>query len=78
MYPDTGVGEGDGNYALFVGRLSPEKGIKTLLRAWYNLKDITLKIVGDGPLKNRILEIDTLSGWLYKETVGSTADIISR
>ncbi|MBW1929009.1 MAG: glycosyltransferase family 4 protein [Deltaproteobacteria bacterium] len=37
-------------YFLFVGRLSPEKGLGTLLRAWQKLKDVPLKIIGDGPL----------------------------
>jgi len=35
--------------ALFVGRLSEEKGINLLLQAWENLS-IKLKIIGDGPL----------------------------
>ena len=35
--------------ALFVGRLSKEKGIETLIRAWKSL-DLTLSILGDGPL----------------------------
>ncbi len=37
------------NGALFVGRLSPEKGIGTLLTAWRDL-DAPLRIAGDGPL----------------------------
>lgn len=37
------------NYALFVGRLDPEKGIKTLLEAWRRL-DFPLKIRGGGRL----------------------------
>lgn len=48
------------DYALFVGRLSPEKGIDTLLAAW-GLKaanglaeKIPLKIVGDGPLADQV------------------------
>lgn len=50
-HPDPGVGGGDGHYALFVGRLSPEKGIHVLLRAWHLLQGrLPLKIVGDGPL----------------------------
>jgi glycosyltransferase involved in cell wall biosynthesis len=36
--------------ALFVGRLSPEKGIDTLVRAWDGL-DVPLRVVGDGPLR---------------------------
>jgi glycosyltransferase involved in cell wall biosynthesis len=48
---DPGCGEGQGDYALFVGRLSPEKGLETLLAAWEKLGDrIGLKIIGDGPL----------------------------
>jgi glycosyltransferase involved in cell wall biosynthesis len=39
--------------ALFAGRLSPEKGIGTLLRAWNDLK-VPLRIVGDGPLRERV------------------------
>ncbi len=35
---------------LFVGRLSPEKGINTLMRAWDGL-DVPLRVVGDGPLR---------------------------
>lgn len=34
---------------LFLGRLSHEKGVKTLIQAWKTL-DIPLKIAGDGPL----------------------------
>lgn len=51
LTPDPGTGEHRGDFALFVGRLSPEKGIMTLLRAWELLPaGMTLKIVGDGPL----------------------------
>lgn len=39
-----------GDYALFVGRLSQEKGLKTLLQAWRHIPHIPLKIIGDGPL----------------------------
>jgi glycosyltransferase involved in cell wall biosynthesis len=45
----SGKGYRAGDYALFIGRLGREKGVKTLLHAWRNLGDITLKIVGDGP-----------------------------
>lgn len=53
--PDPGYQEGKGNYALFVGRLSPEKGIDLLLNAWQHLsQSIPLKIVGDGPLADQV------------------------
>jgi glycosyltransferase involved in cell wall biosynthesis len=49
--PDPGIGEGKGGYALFVGRLSVEKGIDVLLEAWKQLgAKIPLKILGDGTL----------------------------
>src|SRR2546429_1099631 len=37
VYPDPGDGNGERSYALFVGRLSPEKGLPTLLAAWARL-----------------------------------------
>jgi len=50
---DPGVGDHCGQYALFVGRLSPEKGIPTLLRAWEHVgRRMPLKIAGDGPLRD--------------------------
>jgi glycosyltransferase involved in cell wall biosynthesis len=54
---DPGIGQGEGGYALFVGRLSEEKGIPTLLEAWRKLgKCIPLRIVGSGNLENRVRE----------------------
>lgn len=51
---DPGIGESARNYALFVGRLSMEKGVITLLKAWKELPEIPLKIVGEGPLRPRL------------------------
>lgn len=39
---------------LFVGRLSPEKGVDRLIDAWRDLPDIPLRIAGDGPLRAEI------------------------
>lgn len=50
VFPDPGEREGKGGYALFVGRLSLEKGVPNLLKAWQNLRTVPLKIVGSGPL----------------------------
>jgi glycosyltransferase involved in cell wall biosynthesis len=45
-------GAGRGGYALYVGRLSPEKGIATMLEAWRLLPaDLELRIVGEGALE---------------------------
>lgn len=35
--------------AVFVGRLSPEKGVKVLVDAWRAIPDVALTIIGDGP-----------------------------
>ena len=44
-------GSGGGGYALYVGRLSPEKGIATMLEAWKAAENpMPLKVVGQGPL----------------------------
>ncbi len=42
---------GHGKYALFMGRLSREKGILTLVRAFQQLEGISLKIAGTGPME---------------------------
>ncbi len=55
---DTVQGRGEGGYALFVGRLSTEKGLDIILDIWANDElDIPLKIVGNGPLKSRVEEL---------------------
>jgi glycosyltransferase involved in cell wall biosynthesis len=47
---DPGARTTAGNYAVFTGRLSAEKGGMTLLRAWERLRvRCPLHIVGDGP-----------------------------
>jgi glycosyltransferase involved in cell wall biosynthesis len=47
-------GERSRDYALFVGRLSSEKGVRTLLSAWTRLSDIPLLVVGDGPQRQQL------------------------
>jgi glycosyltransferase involved in cell wall biosynthesis len=52
--PDPGSTSAAQEYALFVGRLAPEKGVPTLLKAWTQLNSIPLKIRGDGPLETEV------------------------
>jgi len=62
--PDPGERTRPGDYALFVGRLSPEKGLSTLIQAWRRLPAlIPLMIVGDGPMR-RQLAVDAAAAGL--------------
>ena len=47
---------GTHDYAVFVGRLSPEKGALTLLHALRNLSGLKVKIIGSGPLEQQVQE----------------------
>lgn len=74
---DPGVGTGEGGYALYLGRLSPEKGLDTLVAAWDRMEHVVpLKIVGSGPMQ---AEADALAkrhahvhclGWVGQPELG--------
>ena len=55
------IGTGAGQYVLFVGRLGPEKGIKSILDAWEFLGAAAppLKMIGEGPLAQEIASAKT-------------------
>lgn len=56
--PDVSApGPGDGGYAVFAGRLSVEKGLHTLITAWESLREVPLKIFGDGPLREELTDL---------------------
>jgi len=58
VHRDPVCGDGRGGYALFVGRLSAEKGIDTLLAAWsLPGRKVRLKVIGDGPLRTYVERI---------------------
>lgn len=44
-------------YAVFIGRLGQEKGVKTLLEAWRRLSKRSLKIIGEGPDRKQLINI---------------------
>jgi glycosyltransferase involved in cell wall biosynthesis len=55
LQSDPGPKIGLRDYAIFIGRLSEEKGIRLLLKAWSRLsRNIPLLIVGDGPLRDEV------------------------
>lgn len=58
-------------YALYIGRLDPEKGVPTLLNAWLDIDDISLKIRGDGQLLGK-------TGQFIEENKKSNIEIIDR
>jgi glycosyltransferase involved in cell wall biosynthesis len=59
---DCGIGDGKGGYFLFAGRLSTEKGVRSLLKAYESGRiTVPLKIVGTGPLD---AEVDEASATL--------------
>jgi glycosyltransferase involved in cell wall biosynthesis len=60
VYADPGCRSRSGEYALFIGRLSPKKRVVTLLAAWQCLQArIPLRIIGGGP-ERESLEAHTL------------------
>ena len=72
---DPGPGRGEGDFVLFVGRLSSEKGIACLLQSWKMLgSKFRLLIVGDGPMAPLVREyagadrtIEWLGYWSHSE-----------
>lgn len=56
---NNNLGENNQPYFLYVGRLSPEKGIERLIKMYRlsPLEDIPLVIAGDGPERERLKEL---------------------
>jgi len=54
---ETCINENKENYVVFVGRLSDEKGIKTLIETWKIVDDLKLKVLGDGHLREELEDI---------------------
>jgi glycosyltransferase involved in cell wall biosynthesis len=81
VYPDPGYGTGEGGYALFVGRLSPEKGLDTLLAAWKQLgRNWKLKIAGDGPMSAEVQAFCAAHGdveWVGAKSRAETSELMS-
>jgi glycosyltransferase involved in cell wall biosynthesis len=73
---DPGVRQQTGDYALYVGRFSPDKGLPTLIDAWSKVpKNFRLQIVGEGEeraaleaeARRRNLDNITFRGFLSRE-----------
>jgi glycosyltransferase involved in cell wall biosynthesis len=80
VHPDPGTGMGNGGYGLFVGRLSQEKGLETLLAAWKSMRaDLPLKIVGDGPMSAMVQEAaaqDSRILWLGRKSAEEVCELM--
>jgi len=61
--------------AVFVGRLSEEKGVEYLIRAWLDLgaRSPLLRIIGDGPLREDLDRLARSRGAVNIEFVGAAA-----
>jgi glycosyltransferase involved in cell wall biosynthesis len=44
------------NYAVYMGRLSPERGLFNLLEAWKKISGVTLRVIGDGIIRRGLEE----------------------
>ncbi len=54
---DPGMRSGDGGYFLYIGRLTEEKGVPTLLQCWKNGPELPLlRVAGAGPLEEEVME----------------------
>jgi glycosyltransferase involved in cell wall biosynthesis len=77
---DPGPGDGAGGFAVFVGRLSAEKGVDTLLAAWDKLPEPpVLKIIGDGPLAGLVQDAAARNRriqWLGRRPAAETLDLV--
>lgn len=80
VHPDPGPGDGREGFVLFAGRLTQEKGLETLLKAWTLLKSPTaLKIVGDGQLSSEVQEFcrqNPTAEWLGTKSASELKDLM--
>jgi glycosyltransferase involved in cell wall biosynthesis len=61
---------GLGEYALYMGRLSAEKGVRTLLAAFRELPDVPLVVAGAGPLDAELREFAAIHRMRHVRFVG--------
>lgn len=73
---DPGAGSSHGGGALFVGRLSHEKGVGLLVQAWKELGGAELQVLGDGPERAGMQAMAvpgvSLAGWVEEAEVLAT------
>ncbi len=70
---DNPAAAGASKEFLFAGRLAPEKGVMTLLRALSALRDVPIAIAGDGPLRSAVQNACTRPGHVWLGQMGRDA-----
>ncbi len=76
--PAPEPGAGDGGYFLYAGRLTEEKGLRTLIECWKNGPELApLWIVGDGPLRNEVQEAAASLGNVHWLGMKSSDEVLS-
>jgi len=79
---DSGIGDGSGGYGLFVGRLTEEKGVRSLLNAWPHIpQSVPLKIIGDGPLESVVrqaAEADPRIEYVGRKSLTEVCDYLEK
>jgi glycosyltransferase involved in cell wall biosynthesis len=82
VYPDPGSSDEKREFTLFVGRLSEEKGIETMLNAWEKIHtQVPLVIAGRGPVSDMVEEAaNRLDGvtWLGAQSIDRIYDLMGR
>jgi glycosyltransferase involved in cell wall biosynthesis len=77
---DPGMGSGSSDAFVFVGRLSPEKGLKTLFAAWQADSTLpSLKIIGDGPDSSLVQQFtanDSRVEWLGRQPLEKLLEVV--
>lgn len=81
LFEDPVIGAGGGGYVAFVGRLSPEKGLTTMLQAWAARPEMPrLRILGDGPMALKVQEAcrtDSRIQWLGRKPLDEVCRILA-
>ncbi len=82
VFPDPGPSDEEREFILFVGRLSDEKGVATMLKAWEAIHDkVPLVIAGRGPASGIVQEAsERLSGvtWLGSQPIDRIYELMGR
>ena len=70
VFPPQQSQSHDQGYALYIGRLSEEKGVDVLLKAWESLPEIPLRVIGTGPLLEELKRLAWQKGMSQVQFLG--------